>query len=654
MPLTLMYITNNPEIAVIAQKAGVDRIWIDMESLDKELRQGGMDTVKSSHTIEDIIKIRPYVTDSELQVRINHMHAGSKEEIDKTVEAGADIIMLPYFKTRQEVEDFVKFVDGRAKTILLLETAEAYEIADEILDVEGIDEVHIGLNDLHLAYGKDFMFELLTDGTVHKLCKKLKEKDIKYGFGGIARVGYGTLPAEYIITEHYALGSQMAILSRGFCDANRVQNPKDVEEIFTKGVKDIREKEKEVSGYTDKQYSENHKIVEEKVTLIVKQIKEKKAENKMANKRIPLATPTMHGEEQIYVKEAFDKNWIAPLGFNVDSFEEEMCDYMGISHAVALNAGTAALHLALKLANVQRDDIVLCSDMTFAATVNPVSYENGIQVFIDSERDTWNMDPKALKIALEKYKGKVKAVMCANLYGTPAKLDEIAALCEEYGVILIEDAAESLAATYKGKQTGTFGKYNAISFNGNKIITTSGGGMLLSENEEDIAKARFWSTQARDPAPWYQHSEIGYNYRMSNVVAGIGRGQLLHLEEHKALKKAIYDRYKDGLKDLPVEMNPYTEDCDPNFWLSCMTINPEAMDKTNPEKIRLTLEDNNIESRPIWKPMHMQPVYADRDFVTADDNVGEDIFARGLCLPSDIKMTEAEQQKVIDIIKSCF
>lgn len=654
MSMTLMYITNNTEVAKIAQKAGVDRIWVDMESLDKELRQGGMDTVQSSHTIEDIKKIRPVVTDALLQVRINHIHENSKEEIEQTIQAGADVIMLPYFKTREEVEKFVEYVDGRAITIALVETKEAYENIDDILEVKGIDEIHIGLNDLHLAYGQNFMFELLVDGKVHSLAEKIKAKGIKFGFGGIARVGYGTLPAEHIITEHYALGSQMAILSRGFCDANRVENPKEIEEIFIKGVQDIRAKEKEVAEYTKEQYEENHKIIEEKVKEIVEQIKQKREANKMANEKIWLATPTMHGEEIKFVQEAFDKNWVAPLGFNVDGFENEMAEYLNIGHAAALTAGTAALHLAIKLAGVKPGDIVLCSDLTFAATVNPVSYEKGIQVFIDSERDTWNMDPEALKIALEKYKGRVKAVICVYLYGTPAKIDEIKALCDEYDVVFIEDAAESLSATYKGKQTGTFGKYNAISFNGNKIITTSGGGMLLSDDEEAIKKARFWATQARDAAPWYQHSEIGYNYRMSNIVAGIGRGQLLHLEEHKALKKAIYERYKEGLKDCPIEMNPYMDDMDPNFWLSCLTINPEAMDKADPEKLRLELEKHNIESRPIWKPMHMQPVFAENDFITAGDNVGEDIFSRGLCLPSDIKMTVAQQEKVIEIIKGCF
>ena len=264
------------------------------------------------------------------------------------------------------------------------------------------------------------------------------------------------------------------------------------------------------------------------------------------------------------------------------------------------------------------------------------------------------MDPAALEIALKKYQGKAKAVMVVNLYGTPAKLDEIAALCDKYGVVLIEDAAESLSATYKGRQTGTFGRYNAISFNGNKIITTSGGGILLSGEKEAMDKARFWATQARDPAPWYQHSEIGYNYRMSNVVAGIGRGQLLHLEEHRALKKTIYERYKEGFQGLPVKMNPYLTCSEPNFWLSCLTIDPEAMDWADPEKLRLALAEENMEARPIWKPMHMQPVFAGHDYVTAGDNVGEDIFARGLCLPSDIKMTAEQQERVIDVIRSAF
>ena len=374
----------------------------------------------------------------------------------------------------------------------------------------------------------------------------------------------------------------------------------------------------------------------------------------MSQERIWLSSPTMHGEELEFVHEAFEKNWIAPLGFNVDGLEREVAAYLGVGHGAALTAGTAALHLAVKLAGVGQGDVVLCSDLTFAATVNPVAYEGGTLVFIDSERETWNMDPAALEIALKKYGSRVKAVMLVHLYGTPARLDEICALCEQYGVTLIEDAAESLSATYKGRQTGSFGKYSAISFNGNKIITSSGGGMLLSDDEAAIAKARFWSTQARDPAPWYQHSEIGYNYRMSNVVAGIGRGQLLHLEEHRALKTAIYRRYEEGLKGLPVRMNPWLDCTTPNFWLSCLTVDEDAVERVNPEMLRLALEAENMEARPIWKPMHLQPVFAGCDYVTNGDNVGEDIFARGLCLPSDIKMTSEQQARVIEVIRKCF
>jgi dTDP-4-amino-4,6-dideoxygalactose transaminase len=347
---------------------------------------------------------------------------------------------------------------------------------------------------------------------------------------------------------------------------------------------------------------------------------------------------------------------VAPLGKNVDEFEKTVAVYVGVQEAAALTAGTAALHLAVKLAGVRPGDIVLCSDLTFAATVNPVSYEGGIQVFIDSERDTWNMDPQALEVAFEKYDGKKypkpKAVIVANLYGTPAKLDEIRAICDAHNTVLIEDAAESLGATYKGQQTGTFGTWNAISFNGNKIITTSGGGMFLSDDVEAVKKVRFWATQAREPFPYYEHKEIGYNYRMSNIVAGIGRGQMHHIGEHIAQKRAIYHRYKEGFTGVPVEMNPYVPCSEPNFWLSCFTINKGQA--VTSDDIRLELAKYNIESRPIWKPMHLQPVYAANDFITLDDPVGDDVFARGLCLPSDNKMTEEQQSRVVDIIKGLF
>jgi len=374
-------------------------------------------------------------------------------------------------------------------------------------------------------------------------------------------------------------------------------------------------------------------------------------------KRIPLATPTMHGEEIKYVQEAFDKNWIAPLGFNCDGFENEVSKYLSEGtnkhyHTLALASGTAALHLAVKLAGVKQGDIVLCSDTTFAATVNPVSYEGAKQVFVDSERDTWNMDPKALEKAFQKYT-QAKVVVLAHLYGSPAKMDDIIEICKKHNAILIEDAAEALSATYKGRECGTFGTYNAISFNGNKIITTSGGGMLITEEKPARDKALFWATQAREQAPWYQHEEIGYNYRMSNVVAGIGRGQLLHLEEHRTLKEKIYRRYQEGFKDLPVTMNPYLKDSKPNFWLSCMLIN-EGL-KVEPMDIINKLNEENVEARPIWKPMHMQPVFSKNDFISIEDKpVGEYIFKHGICLPSDIKMTEEEQNAVIEIIKSMF
>ena len=374
----------------------------------------------------------------------------------------------------------------------------------------------------------------------------------------------------------------------------------------------------------------------------------------MEKEKIWLASPTMHGEELGFVHEAFEQNWIAPLGVNVDGFEQEIARYLGVRHGAALTSGTAAIHLAVRLAGVKPGDVVLCSDLTFAATLNPVSYEGGVQVLIDSERESWNMDPAALEVGLKKYGDRVKAVIVVNLYGVPARLKELRGLCDTYGVVMIEDAAESLGAACRGRRTGTFGQYGVISFNGNKIITTSGGGMLLSDDGEAVEKARFWATQARDRAPWYQHSEIGYNDRMSNVVAGIGRGQLLHLEEHIALKKAIYHRYETGVEGLPVTMNPWRADSEPNFWLSCITIDRAAMDAVTPETLRLALEGENIEARPIWKPMHLQPVFADRDYITVDGDVAGDLFARGLCLPSDIKMTVQQQERVIQVIRRCF
>ena len=374
----------------------------------------------------------------------------------------------------------------------------------------------------------------------------------------------------------------------------------------------------------------------------------------MQNGKIWLSSPTMHGEEQEYIGRAFATNWVAPLGPNVTEFEEVTAKYLGAGYGAALVSGTAALHLAVKLAGVKKGDIVFCSDLTFAATVNPVTYEGGQQVFIDSERDTWNMDPKALELAFQKYP-HAKAVIVADLYGTPAKLKELKEITESHGAIFIEDAAEGLGASYQGKKLGTFGKYNILSFNGNKIITTSGGGMLISDDEEAVKKARFWATQARESVPWYEHKEIGYNYRMSNIVAGIGLGQMKHLDEHVATKKKIYERYREGFKakKLPVSMNPYLSDTEPNFWLSCFVINKGV--QVSPLTICEALQKENIETRPIWKPMHLQPVYEKNDFIhVPNDTVGEDIFARGLCLPSDIKMTVEEQDMVIEKIAACF
>lgn len=405
-----------------------------------------------------------------------------------------------------------------------------------------------------------------------------------------------------------------------------------------------------------------------------------------------LSSPTMHGNELKYMSEAYETNWMSTLGENINVVEEEISRIVGVKYAVALSAGTASLHMAVKLAGVKPGDKVFCSDMTFCATVNPVVYEGGIPVFIDTEYDTWNMDPRALEKAFGLYPD-VKVVVAAHLYGTPGKIDEIKAICEKHHAILIEDAAESLGATYKGVETGTFGDYNAISFNGNKIITGSSGGMLLTDDKEAAEKVRKWSTQARENAPWYQHEEIGYNYRMSNVIAGVVRGQIPYLKEHIAQKKAIYERYKEGFKDLPVKMNPFDkENSVPNFWLSCIIIDEEAMckqvrddekalyisekGKSCPSEILDALSSYNAQGRPIWKPMHMQPIYRNNGFVTRYGNgraqtnayieggkigkdglpldIGMDIFERGLCLPSDNKMTPEQQDIVIEIIKGCF
>lgn len=378
--------------------------------------------------------------------------------------------------------------------------------------------------------------------------------------------------------------------------------------------------------------------------------------------RLYLSSPTMHGEEMKYIQEAFDRNWIAPLGFNCDGFEEELNSYLGGEmNALALASGTGALHLAMIGAGVKPGDVVICSDMTFSATVNPVAYVGGKQVFVDSERDTWNMDPEALELAFEKYP-EAKFVDLVHLYGTPSHIDEISDICKKHGAVLIEDAAEALGAEYKGKKCGNFGEFSALSFNGNKIITTSGGGMLLTKSKEQRDRALFRATQAREKAPWYQHEEIGYNYRMSNVVAGIGRGQLLYLDAHRDLKEKIYRRYEAAFAGMPVHMNPYLECSKPNFWLSCITIDPNVAGKAENggvapiiTKIMNALAENDVESRPIWKPMHMQPVYSNFDFIKKGSKaVNEEIFENGLCLPSDIKMTPEQQDMVIDIVKGCI
>lgn len=408
--------------------------------------------------------------------------------------------------------------------------------------------------------------------------------------------------------------------------------------------------------------------------------------------KVWLSSPTMHGEELKYMTEAYQTNWMSTVGKNINEVERLACEKIGCKYAVALSAGTAALHLAVKLAGVRSGMRVFCSDMTFDATVNPVVYEGGVPVFIDTEYDTWNMDPVALERAFSLYP-EVRHIVVAHLYGTPGKIDEIRAIAKKHNAVIIEDAAESLGASYRGRQTGTFGDFGCISFNGNKIITGSSGGMLLTDSEETANQVRKWSTQSRENAPWYQHEELGYNYRMSNVIAGVVRGQFPYLEEHIAQKRAIYERYRDGFRGLPVSMNPYdARNSVPNFWLSCLLIHPEAMcrqvrsecealytpeaGKSCPTEILETLARFNAEGRPIWKPMHMQPIYRMNGFVTRDGSgraktnayisggsvgrdgmpldVGMDIFYRGLCLPSDNKMTAQQQDRIIEIVRACF
>ncbi len=374
------------------------------------------------------------------------------------------------------------------------------------------------------------------------------------------------------------------------------------------------------------------------------------------NNKIFLSSPHMSDEEyeMQYIKEAFDTNWIAPLGINVDMFEKELSQLVGVKTGAALSSGTAAIHLALKAVGVSKGDIVFCSSLTFSATANPIIYENAIPVFIDSEPRSWNMSPIALRKAFEKY--TPKAVIVVNLYGQSADMDEILSICNTYNVSVIEDAAESLGTIYKGKYSGTFGKFGIYSFNGNKIITTSGGGMLISNDEERIKKVRFWSTQARDVARHYQHSELGYNYRMSNIVAGIGRGQLKVLNDRIIKKKQIFEIYKEAFRDIEdIEMMPICDYNETNYWLSCITLKEKS--KVKPLEILLALEKENIESRPIWKPMHLQPYFEKYVFVMDDENklsVSEDIFNRGLCLPSDTKMSISDQKRIINIIKGLW
>ncbi|MBB6624659.1 DegT/DnrJ/EryC1/StrS family aminotransferase [Clostridium gasigenes] len=378
----------------------------------------------------------------------------------------------------------------------------------------------------------------------------------------------------------------------------------------------------------------------------------------MANKRIYLSSPHMGKAEEVFVKEAFDTNWISPLGANVDNFEKELTHYVGATDAAALVSGTAAIHLALKLLGTKAGDIVFCTSLTFAASCNPIMYENGIPIFIDSEPGSWNMSPKALEDAFKycEKEGKLpKVVIVVHLYGQSADMDRIKEICNKYNTPIIEDAAESLGATYKGVQTGTMGKYGIYSFNGNKIITTSGGGMIVSNNSKGIEKAKFWAAQSREDYPYYYHEELGYNYRMSNVVAGIGRGQLRVLDERIAKKKQMFETYKEAFKDInEIEMMPICEYGNSNYWLSCITLKDES--KIKPTDIMEVLAKNNIEARHIWNPMHKQPYYEKFKFFShiEEGSVSEDIFKRGLCLPSDTKNTDKDMKRIISLIKELF
>ena len=384
--------------------------------------------------------------------------------------------------------------------------------------------------------------------------------------------------------------------------------------------------------------------------------------------KIFLASPTMHGDELKYMTSAYESNWMSTVGENINEVEKEVASLIGREHAVALSTGTSALHLAMRISGITRGTKVFCSTLTFAATVNPVVYEGGVPILIDSERDTWNIDPEILEEAFDKYPD-VKHVVAVDLFGTPGKLAEIRRICDEHGAVFIEDAAESLGSTYRGRPAGSFGDIGVISFNGNKIITGSSGGALITDSEEVASLARKLSTQSRENAQWYEHEMCGYNYRMSNVVAGVIRGQIPYLSEHAAKKKKIYERYKEGFRGLPLSMNPYDEvNSEPNFWLSCAVVEPSAMapqrrgevdvsyekasGRSCPTEIIEALAANNAEARPIWKPMHLQPVY--RDNTVLGGEVSEDIFARGVCLPSDIKMTEEQQDRIIEIVRRCF